>query len=123
MPWIDATSDEPPCITQVQALQSGGKLHWLVTVRSHDIFKAAVPNAFGLRILQARIAQETGFELGNLQITSQSAHIYEADWDNAKNLAACAFWERPIQKMYDAAQADPRGVFLIRVGGGKIQLP
>lgn len=115
VPWIDATSDEPPCITQVQALQANGKLNFLITVRSHDMFKAAIPNVFGLRILQARIAKETGFEVGSLQITSQSAHIYEGDWDNAKKLATCSFWEHPIQKMYDAAQADARGVFLIRV--------
>lgn len=120
VPAIDAQSDEPPCITQVQAIQANGKLNFLVTVRSHDIFKAAVPNAFGLRTLQARVAQETGFLMGALQITSQSAHIYEGDWDNATKLAACAFWERPARKMYDAAQADPRGVFLIRLKGDQI---
>lgn len=122
VPWVDAYSDEPPCITQVQAIQANGRLHMLVTVRSHDIFKAAVPNAFGLRILQARIAREAGFELGSLQITSQSAHLYEGDWDNAKKLATCAFWERPIKKFYDTADADPRGVFLIRVEKGKIMV-
>lgn len=122
MPWIDAVSDEPPCITQLQALQARGKLNLLVTVRSHDMFKAAIPNAFGLRILQARIAKETGFALGMLQITSQSAHIYEADWENAKKLATCAFWERPVKKFYDVADADPRGIFLIRVQNKKIMV-
>lgn len=122
VPWIDATSDEPPCITQVQALQANGKLHWLVTVRSHDIFKAAVPNAFGLRHLQGKVTKELGFELGALQITSQSAHLYEGDWDNAKKLAQCAFWDRPPKKMVDATEADPRGIFLIRVSDGKIKV-
>ncbi len=119
VPWIDATSDEPPCITQVQAIQSHGALHFLVTVRSHDIFKAAIPNAFGLRMLQGRIAGETGFTLGALQITSQSAHIYETDWENAKKLAACAFWEAPVRPL-NAEDTDPRGLFLIRVHEGKI---
>lgn len=122
VPWIDAKSDEPPCITQVQALQAGGKLHWLVTVRSHDIFKAAVPNAFGLRHLQGEITKELGFELGALQITSQSAHLYEGDWDNAKKLAQCAFWNRPPKKITNAAEADPRGLFLIHVSGGQIKV-
>jgi thymidylate synthase len=122
VPWIDAYSAEPPCIMQVQCIHTNGKLHFLITVRSHDIFKAAVPNAFGLRTLQATIATELGFELGVLQITSQSAHFYESDWDNARKLAACAFWERPVNKMYDASAADPRGVFLIRVSDGKIKV-
>jgi hypothetical protein len=119
VPWVDAKSDEPPCITQVQTLQACGKLNMLVTVRSHDIFKAAIPNAFGLRTLQARIAKETGFELGALQITSQSAHIYESDWDNAKKLAMCAFWQAPVRPMR-GEDADPRGRFLIRNKDGKI---
>ncbi len=119
VPWIDAKSSEPPCITQVQCIQTDGKLHMLVTARSHDIFKAAVPNAFGLRMLQSRIAQETGFALGALQITSQSAHIYESDWDNANKLITCAIWERPVQS-FNEQDADPRGVFLVRVEGKEL---
>ena len=121
VPWVDATSDEPPCITQIQCLQNGGKLHFLVTVRSHDIFKGAVPNAFGLLNLQAEIAKETGFEMGVLQITSQSAHIYESDWEEAKRLVKCMYWERPVQKL-KVDGADPRGVFVVRVIKGKLEV-
>jgi len=114
VPSIDKDSKEPPCITQIQVLQNNGKLHFLVTVRSHDIFKAAIPNAFGLRALQARIAKEAGFEMGYLQITSQSAHIYESDWDDAKKLVRCAIWDRGPQGPFDpSVSADPRGLFVI----------
>jgi thymidylate synthase len=123
VPWLDhAANDQPPCVTQVQALHSEGKLHFLVTVRSHDIFKAGIPNAFGLRLLQQKICTELKVTMGSLCLTSHSAHIYEQDWDNANKLAACRFWERPPQKMYDATQADPRGVFLIRVTPPKLQV-
>src|SRR3989338_5936795 len=114
VPEIDKDSKEPPCITQIQVLQTNKKLHLLVTVRSHDIFKAAIPNAFGLRALQARIAKEAGFEMGYLQITSQSAHIYESDWDDAKKLVRCAIWEREPSMVFDPVTgADPRGLFVI----------
>jgi thymidylate synthase len=119
IPWIDAKSQEPPCITQIQGIQSQGKFHLLVTARSHDIFKAAIPNAFGLRILQARIAKELDFKLGALQITSQSAHIYESDWDNAQKLATCAIWERP-PKPLTGVDTDPRGAFKISIKNKKI---
>lgn len=119
MPWIDDASDEPPCITQVQCVQAEGRVNMLVTVRSHDIFKAAIPNAFGLRVLQARIAKETKFKLGSLQITSQSAHIYEGDWDNAKQLADCSFWSRPGQAITEA-DFDPRGTVSVRLEDSKI---
>ena len=121
VPEVDAFSKEPPCITQLQALQSRGKLHFLATVRSHDIFKAAIPNAFGLRILQKRVCEKLGFELGYLQITSQSAHIYEQDWNNAYQLVKCAFWERTPSLVFDPdTQRDIRGYLIIKVKDGKI---
>lgn len=121
VPEIDGPSKEPPCITQVQAIHSSGNLHLLVTVRSHDIFKAAVPNAFGLRTLQKSIADELGFHLGKLQITSQSAHIYEQDWEQAFKLARCFFWEREPSVTFDAANADPRGIVVITALNNKIE--
>lgn len=115
VPAIDMDSKEPPCLTQVQCLQSNGAIHLLATFRSHDIFKAAIPNAFALRKLQERVAQSTGFTVGALQITSQSAHIYEADWEQANKLIACAFTEREPSLVFDAAHADPRGNVIIRL--------
>ena len=114
VPWIDSTSDEPPCITQVQCIHVDGKLHMLVTARSHDIFKAAIPNAFGLRMLHKTICADLEVTMGSLQITSQSAHIYEPDWDHAQKLVSCAIWDRPASA-WDGTQADPRGIFLVRV--------
>lgn len=122
VPEIDAFSKEPPCITQLQALQSGGRLHFLATVRSHDIFKAAIPNAFGLRILQKRVSEKLGFELGQLQITSQSAHIYEQDWDNANKLVRCVFWEREPETFNEKTQRDLRGYMIIKINDGKIRI-
>ncbi len=121
VPSIDKDSKEPPCITQIQVLQTNKKMHLLVTVRSHDIFKAAIPNAFGLRALQQKIAKEVDLDMGYLQITSQSAHIYEAEWEDAKKLVSCAIWERPPADSFDPAlHADPRGMFLLSVKEGKI---
>src|SRR3989344_5959738 len=71
------------------------KLNMFVVYRSHDIFKAGISNAFGLRALQEHIAKETCHVVGKLAITSNSAHIYEEDWENAKKLCMCEIWERP----------------------------
>ncbi len=122
VPAIDKDSKEPPCLTQIQCLQSDGALHLLVTFRSHDIFKAAIANAFALRKLQKNLCAELGFSMGQLQITSQSAHIYEADWDNAKKLMACTFTEREPDLVFKAEDADPRGNVTIRVNGDEIEL-
>lgn len=119
-PPVDQGEKSPPCITQIQALQIAGKLHLFVTVRSHDMFKAALLNAFGLRTVQEEIAKATGLETGKLSITSTSAHIYEDDWDNAKKLAQCAIWERPLDLIFRVSDIDPRGIVLIRIENEKL---
>jgi|SRR3989344_1247905 len=122
IPSIDKDSKEPPCITQIQVLQSNGRIHLLATVRSHDMFKAAIPNAFGLRTIQQEIVSALdGLQAGFLQITSQSAHIYEQDWENASKLVKCAVWERPPATVFNPLdEADPRGNLLIRLENNQI---
>ena len=121
VPTIDAKATvDQPCIVSVQALQADGKVNLFATFRSHDIFKAAVPNAFGLLAMQQQIADETGFERGSLCIQSISAHIYEGDFDHANKLIDCLYLGRDPKRVWDAAMADPRGSFLIRLSNGEI---
>jgi thymidylate synthase len=46
-------------MTQIQILQTNKKMHLLAVFRSHDIFKAAIANAFGLLALQKLIDAKT----------------------------------------------------------------
>lgn len=121
VPPIDtfATVDTP-CLVSIQALQSEGKLHFFATFRSHDIFKAAIPNAFGLLAVQQEVAEATGFERGSLCIQSVSAHIYEGDFDHADKLIDCLYTGREPSMVWNAVMADPRGSFLIRTHDGEI---
>lgn len=121
VPPIDtfATVDTP-CIVSVQALQSDGKVNLFATFRSHDIFKAAIPNAFGLIAMHQQIADETGFERGSLCIQSISAHIYEGDFEHADKLIDCLYLGREPRMVWDGVMADPRGSFVIRVNNGEM---
>lgn len=121
-PPIDKEAKSPPCISMVQALVVNDRLSLFVTVRSHDIFKAGIPNAFGLLALQKYIAQEVGYPPGKLSITSNSAHIYEEDWENAQALLRCQVWEREPRKDFDPTKdQDPRGNIIIQVNGKVIR--
>ncbi|MEK7108267.1 MAG: thymidylate synthase [Patescibacteria group bacterium] len=120
VPAIDATAKEPPCLISVQCLQSLDKLHLFATFRSQDIFKAAIPNAFGLLALQREITEATGFAPGSLCIQSVSAHIYEGDFDHAKKLIDCSFLDRAPKRVWEAKDADPRGSFIVRLEDGEI---
>ncbi len=79
------------------------------------------PNAFGLRTLQSYISEKTGYEIGKLSITSNSAHVYEEDWENAKKLCMCEIWEKPVKLGFDAlTESDPRANVIINVIKEKI---
>lgn len=118
----DKETSNPPCFVMIQFVQTKGQLHAIAIFRSHDIFKAAIPNAFGLRKLHEHIAKETGFELGTLAINSISAHIYEKDWEEAKRLLKCRVWENETEKKYDPEEdgVDPRGMIRISTSEDKI---
>lgn len=120
-PIKDDTNTSPPCLISIQALiDHEQKLHLIAYFRSHDILKAALPNAYGILHVFSYIAEKTGLSQGTLTIHSTSAHIYEDDWEDAENLLKCAFWER-IKLYFDEHEdIDPRGVMQIAVKDKKI---
>jgi len=120
-PEIDTVSKSPVCLTQMQVLQTNGRINLFASFRTHDIFKAGILNAFGIRSVQEEIASALGFEVGKLSITSISAHIYEEDWDDARNLCKCEIWERPVDAMLKTVEmGDSRGTVLVRLEDGNI---
>ncbi len=119
-PARDAQSVDPPCLNLVQARVRDGKLYLTAYFRSHDIFRAWLMNAFGLRKLQAEIAQRVGdCMIGDLVIVSQSAHIYADSWDAAR--AITREHEREFLKNPRLVR-DPRGSFNIRVEGFQVRV-
>ncbi|NNJ09979.1 hypothetical protein EKD04_006540 [Chloroflexales bacterium ZM16-3] len=94
-PAQDIGSPSPPCLNLVQARLRAApgdetpRLYLTAYFRSHDIFRAWASNAYGLRALQALIAERLGdAPLGDLAILSHSAHIYAHDWERAGELLA-----------------------------------
>lgn len=77
----DMYSDEPACLQHIQYFIRDGKLHCKVLFRSNDACKAAFMNAFALIMLQKRIADELGIEVGAYTHRANSFHAYEKDWN------------------------------------------
>jgi thymidylate synthase len=119
-PARDPGSADPPCLNLLQARARGGKLYLTAYFRSHDIFRAWLTNAFGLRQLQAEIARRIGnCALGDLVIISQSAHIYADSWDVARKITT----EHGGEYLKNPRLVrDPRGSFNIRVEGFQIRV-
>ncbi len=121
-PPEDLDHDSPPCLSMIQAVVNNEmKLNMFAVFRSHDIFKAAIPNAFGLLGLQKHIAERTGYVLGKLSITSTSAHIYEEDWQHSEDLISS--YRSSIKMHFDErSDTDPRGNMIISLSKGKINV-
>lgn len=109
---------DPPCITVIHPRIIGDCLHLWAYIRTNDMFGGWPLNAAALRYFQHKLLKELKVELkrhlqlGELGVTSGSAHIYERNW-----LAVDSFLdeERP-EKFYP----DPKGNFEIKAGDGVI---
>jgi thymidylate synthase len=120
-PILDKDNTSPPCLISIQILIGGdNKMHLISYFRSHDMFKAALPNAYGLINVHKYIASHTGFKTGTLTIHSTSAHIYEDDWEDADHFLKCAYWERLKLYFDEHDDIDPRGVVRIELIDNKI---
>ena len=83
-PGVDAFSDDPACLQHIQYFIRDNKLHCKVLFRSNDACKATFMNAFGLIMLQKRIADSLGVEVGSYIHRANSFHCYEKDFDMLK---------------------------------------
>lgn len=76
----DSQSEDPACLQHIQYFIRGNKLHCKVLFRSNDACKATFMNAFALIMLQKRIADELGIEVGSYTHRANSFHCYEKDF-------------------------------------------
>jgi len=112
----DHKASRAPCMCLVQATTLKNKLNLTAYFRSHAMFSGWVLNAFGLRRLQLHIAQKLSKEIGLLTIFSNCAHIYDNEWQVAREI---------VEKYGDTLSKnplDPRGYFVINTQNGEIIL-
>ena len=77
----DSNSEDPACLNHIQYFVRDNKLHCKVLFRSNDACKATFMNAFALIMLQQKIADELGIEVGTYSHRANSFHCYEKDFD------------------------------------------
>lgn len=73
-------NENPACLQHIQYFIRDGRLHGKVLFRSNDACKATFMNAFALIMLQKRIADELGVEMGTYTHRANSFHCYAADF-------------------------------------------
>ena len=78
---IDELSGDPPCLNHIQFFVQDDKLDMDVLFRSNDAVKATFMNAFALIMLQKKVADILGYEVGTYTHRANSFHCYEKDFD------------------------------------------
>lgn len=76
----DMYSEDPACLQHIQYFIREGRLCGKVLFRSNDACKATYMNAFALIMLQKKIADELGVEMGSYTHRANSFHCYEKDF-------------------------------------------
>jgi len=102
----DKIDKQAPCLVYIQFLYDNvnSQMNLYAVFRSHDIFKAAFLNAYGLGKLLEKYCLIHNINFGRVEITSVSAHIYDSDLNNVKLLTDCL-----STNMTDMIHYDPRG--------------
>mgnify|MGYP001590200760 CR=1 FL=1 len=110
---------DPPCITVIHPRIIGDYLHLWAYIRTNDMFGGWSLNAAALRYFQYKLLEELRVELkrqnlqlGEMGVTSGSAHIYERNW-----LAVDSFLG---EEKLGVSDFDPKGNFEVKTRDGKI---
>ena len=111
----DDLNPKAPCLDLIQVLVNERAIHLTCYFRSNDMYEAWPRNALALRAVQKEIADRTEKQMGKLMIVSNSAHIYERNYEEAMEKVAA---HKPLLECIQ----DPRGSFVINLNEGKIKL-
>lgn len=96
----DVSNNEPACLQNIQFFVRNNKLDCMVLFRSNDACKATFMNAFALIMLQKRIADELGYEVGTYTHRANSFHCYETDFELLKGYVTRILCEKDTTYCY-----------------------
>jgi hypothetical protein len=112
-----------PCLLKFSFSVRNNRVDVHVFVRSHDVCQAWFFNFYGITKLLGRIAKESGKAPGFIIIESESAHIYQRDWQTVEKLVKGKIEDAPINMYFDPVKdLDPRGIVNILVVDGMIKM-
>jgi thymidylate synthase len=82
---VDSRNKDAACMQSIQYFIRSNKLDCMILFRSNDLPEAFFFNAFGLIMLQERVAGELGVAVGTYTHRANSMHCYEKDFQLLQN--------------------------------------
>lgn len=102
----DIISADPACLQHIQYVIHNNKLDCYVLFRSNDACKATFMNAFALIMLQKRIADQIGIEIGTYTHRANSFHCYQRDYELLKGYTSRIKHDDDLTYFYDGDWKD-----------------
>ena len=78
---VDTQNSHPACLQHIQFMYRNEKLDMVVTMRSNDAVNATYMNMFAFIMLQKKVADALGIEVGYYVHRANSFHAYEKDFE------------------------------------------
>jgi len=75
---------DPPCLRGIDTRIQDGKLHFIVYVRSWDLWNGFPANLGAIQLLKEYMAESIGVEDGEIIAASKGLHLYDYIWELAK---------------------------------------
>jgi len=75
---------DPPCLRSIDCRILDGKLHFVVYVRSWDLWSGFPANLGAIQLLKEYMAGEIGVEDGEMIASSKGLHLYDYTFELAK---------------------------------------
>ena len=85
-PRKDTESEEVPCLNHFVFMTRDNWLDLSVMIRSNDMYGAWLANVYALGDLLAHVVERVNLEVGAITTLSVNAHIYEHDWEKAREV-------------------------------------
>jgi len=77
---------DPQCLKVIDCRVSDGKLHFVIYIRSNDLWGGYPVNIASIQILKEYMADEIGVEDGEIIYSSKGLHLYDHCWELAKKV-------------------------------------
>ena len=98
---IDSRIKDAACMQSIQFFIRGNKLDMMVLFRSNDLPEAFFFNAFGLIMLQEKVAAELDAAVGTYTHRSNSMHCYQKDFTLLSNFVRAINEKDPPDLTYN----------------------
>ena len=105
---------EAPCTSALQFIRRRERLHMIAMMRSNDAYVGFPHDVFCFTMIQELVARALGIQVGTYRHFATSLHLYERDFDSAKQYLLEGFQSPTFSmpKMPSGCQLDNLGRFL-----------